>query len=319
MKTIIIGAGAVGLLAAIKFPHAEIIEAAAELPHNHHAVLRFRNTDVSNLTGIKFKKVTVEKGIFRDGVITNHATILDLNQYAIKCTGTVGASRSIKSLSSETRYIAPDDFIEQLANKVGKSRIQFGKSFDFSACTSERPQRVISTAPLGVVLNQLNISIEQSSEINRHVTVWVRRIKLSSCRGCYQTIYFPEPGMVTYRASITDDTLIVESTVIPASDAEVCAVAAAFGVYLYLGDLSQDDDSFKQPSGKMTGLDSDVRRAILFELTNKYGIYSVGRLATFRHVLLDDVVNDLEVIRQLMEADSYLRSKTFSSHMGQLP
>ena len=39
-------------------------------------------------------------------------------------------------------------------------------------------------------------------------------------------------------------------------------------------------------------------------MTNKYKIYSVGRFATWRQLLLDDLINDLKMIDSFITSDS---------------
>ncbi len=55
-----------------------------------------------------------------------------------------------------------------------------------------------------------------------------------------------------------------------------------------------------QKFGKIVQVDEDYRRSIVVRLTEEFGIYSLGRYATWRPLLLDDVVKDIEVIERLM-------------------
>ena len=65
---IIVGAGLAGLLAARCMKHMSpiICEKQSELPNNHSALLRFRSDVVSEMTGIPFKKVSVQKAVINE-------------------------------------------------------------------------------------------------------------------------------------------------------------------------------------------------------------------------------------------------------------
>ena len=58
---------------------------------------------------------------------------------------------------------------------------------------------------------------------------------------------------------------------------------------------------------KITPIDEDTRRWVIETLSQKEEIYSLGRFATWRNILLDDVLKDLQVIKKLMNADLYSR------------
>ena len=65
----IIGAGMSGLLAGQFFRSNKplVIEKQDSLPNNHKALLRFRTEAVSELSGIRFKSVNVQKMINYNG------------------------------------------------------------------------------------------------------------------------------------------------------------------------------------------------------------------------------------------------------------
>lgn len=66
-------------------------------------------------------------------------------------------------------------------------------------------------------------------------------------------------------------------------------------------------DAKVQKYGKIVNVPAARRRSLLRKLTERGGVYSLGRFATWRNVLLDDVANDIEVIRRLIDSDSYGR------------
>ena len=51
-------------------------------------------------------------------------------------------------------------------------------------------------------------------------------------------------------------------------------------------------------------IDDKIRKDFIYTLTEKYNIFSVGRFATWRQLLLDDVVNDISVIERLIASNS---------------
>lgn len=290
MKQITIaGAGLAGLLAGCKFPTARIQDVMPEPTERHKALLRFRDDSVSRLTGIDFKKVRVHKGIW-DGEEFVQPNIQICNSYAKKVLGQI-SPRSIWNLDPVDRYIAPDDFYWQLIDRMG-NRIEFDASVDY---TTGNP--VISTAPMHVVLSEVGIYTPHQFD---RAPVTVQRYKVDRCN-VYQTVYFPNGVDGVYRASITGDTLIVEGVNgIDASD--MANVLLAFW-------LSHDQltplGAVEQKYGKIVSLPDAERKRLLFQLTHKHNIFSVGRFATWRNILLDDVADDLDKVKQLLAASEY--------------
>ena len=46
-----------------------------------------------------------------------------------------------------------------------------------------------------------------------------------------------------------------------------------------------------------------MRKEIIFELTNKYSIYSFGRFATWRNITADRLIHDIEIVGSLMQSN----------------
>lgn len=299
----IIGAGLAGLLAAHAWPQARVLESSEQPKEEHKALLRFRSDAVAQLTGIEFRRVTVRKGIWFGGKFVS-PSIGMANLYAQKVTGSLLGDRSIWNLEPVERWIAPETFYEELVANVG-ARITWGAPIDFSAFErATLPKQldkgpVINTAPLLLVLQAVATPGAVFSAFKRspiRVSRW--RVKDADV---FQTIYFPDPEVQTYRASITGSLLIVESmTELTAAT----SVAQAFG--LKPSQLTQIDE-VEQKYGKIIPLPDAYRKRLLHELTSKYGIFSLGRFATWRNILLDDVVQDIAVLRRLMRASSYDR------------
>jgi len=287
----IVGAGLAGLVAAHAWPQAPVFEASAAPRAGHKALLRFRTDAVSHLVGIEFRKVRVHKGIWADGAF-QAPSILWANNYAQKVLqGRLRGDRSIWEIDPVERFIAPDNLYEQLIDAVG-NRVRWDSPVDFA--DSKSP--IISTAPLTVVLKALNIAAPV--EFPR-ASIRVVRWKISNC-DVFQTTYFPEPWLNVYRASITGDKLIVES-VGELTEDDTYEVGRAFGIRL---EENQFLESIDQKYGKIASIDDAVRKQLLFTLTHNHNIYSLGRFATWRNILLDDVVNDVVAIKRLLKTNS---------------
>ncbi|MBL1375570.1 hypothetical protein, partial [Acinetobacter baumannii] len=152
-------------------------------------------------------------------------------------------------------------------------------------------------------------------------SIIVSRYKLSIPCDVFQTVYFPSPDFGTFRASITGDTLIVESIAnggVENADGEIKKiewnpawdldeVCAAFGIRRK--QLIEDGEPTIQTKGKIIPLGRDERESMIWNLTHEAGIFSLGRFATWRNVLLDDLVSDMDVIERLMTSSSYQKAK----------
>lgn len=289
MKTIV-GAGLAGLIAAHAWPQAWLVEASPQPRNVHRALLRFRTDAVARLTGIDFRRVRVHKGIWLEDKFVE-PNILVANLYAQKVTrGGLLGDRSIWNTAPAERYVAPDTFYEELLEAVG-SRINWGAPAAFA----DMRTACVNTAPLPVVLSELGIT---HSLHFRRSSIRVRRWRLPRA-DVFQTIYFPDPELNLYRASITGNTLIAEFVGEHADDddwEDQIAIERAFGVRL---DGAHELERVAQKYGKIEPVEDAERKALLFRLTHEHGIYSLGRFATWRNILLDDVVDDVAVIKRL--------------------
>ncbi len=287
---LIVGSGLAGLLTAHVFPSADIIEAASEPIQMHNALLRFRSLAVSELTGIDFRTVTVRKGIWSNGGFVE-PNIAAANNYAYKCLGKVVGDRSIWNLDVCQRYIAPDNFYWQLIDRL-RNRISYGEAFAF-----DRP--AISTAPLPIALAALGI---ETDIYFKRAPIHVARFMVADC-DAHQTIYFPDLSTPLYRGSITGNLLILEF-VSEHTEADVTMALKAFGII--------DCDvtalcNVSQRFGKIGNIDAAARKKLIGQLTEEHGIYSVGRFACWRNILLDDVVKDARQVKRLSGLSQYER------------
>lgn len=293
---LIVGAGFAGLLAAHAWPTATVIDAAPGPMAAHKALLRFRSEAAARLTGVTFRKVMVRKGIFygQNFVAPNIALC---NQYARKTIG-LFQDRSVWNMDPVERYVAPESWYEQLLEAVG-SRIKWGlpHNVEFGLPLT------VSTAPMPVNLQTYQLaqwSAESRQQIEfRRSPIRVKRWRIPNC-DVHQTVYFPSLETAIYRASITGSLLIIEEAGGFAPEPHPLLWAErAFGIDPESVELL---DATEQKYGKVDELPAALRKSILFELTSKCNLYSLGRFATWRNILLDDVVDDIAVIKRLMNA-----------------
>jgi hypothetical protein len=290
----IFGAGLSGLIGAMANPKAVVYERNKRDFQGHQALLRFRTNDVSEITGIKFKEVNVIKAIWSDGKERQPTPRL-VAQYSKKNTGCY-ENRSIMDIKTVKRYIAPDDFLQRLI-KDCEDRIYFDYEITERDFIQSRVD-IISTLPLSV--NAKMLGYEFNTERNKSV-IYVNKFKIQNC-DMYTTIYYPDDSTSVYRASITGNTLIIESkATINIDDVELVMLSMG----LYLNSVDEVLTNFKQPMGKLSQVNDSERRVMIYTMSHDHGVYSLGRFALHKNILLDDVAKDVRVIKEMMNDDSY--------------
>ena len=314
---IIYGAGMSGLLAAnmLKKHSPVVCEAAATLPNNHGALLRFRTNAVEIATGIKLKKVYVQKSCLAhpDGILTSSPDIQLQNSYSMKVTGEI-KGRSIMNLEAGERYIAPDDFIEQLAKGT---IIRCGLTLeDLKDVYSKEP--IISTIPMDKLMKIAGWS-DVPSFGYRSITSINAKIYGMPCE-VYQTIYVPFISDRCYRMSITGDTLIIEllDSELPMDESEATEIALHKLKYFFgavgASRMYVDNVSIKrQKYGKLLPINNHQRKTFILAMTDLHNLYSLGRFATWRQILMDDVVRDVRQVDEMIsERSDYARKLKYS-------
>lgn len=300
----ILGAGLSGLIAATQFPDAVVFEAGDATQLSHRAVLRFRSDSLSRLTGIPFRSVTVRKSIWARGRHCRAA--IDLaNMYSRKTNGHFH-DRSIWNLEPVERFIAPESLQQQMVEMIGR-RIKFNHTVTPEEL-AEMPRPIISTIPMPALLKLRGIELGAMAEF-RFKPIVVDRYRVKDA-DVFQTIYYPDDETQVYRASITGDLLIVERITSEPKEGdearrwrELEVVAKSFGLSLH--DLDEIDINHTQRFGKIAPINDAVRRDLIYQATAHDGIYSMGRFAIWKNVLLDDVVKDGAVIKRLINQGSY--------------
>jgi hypothetical protein len=304
MKISIIGAGMAGLLAAnmLRRHQVTVLEKATSLPHNHTALLRFRSPAVSDATGIPFDKVRVRKGLWDGSTIVNEPTLAHSNKYSRIVTGELH-DRSILNLNTEDRYIAPLDFVEQLAKNLD---IQFGN--DVSRPRKEHP--VISTVPMPLMMDW--VKWDRKPEFHYRPIWTIKAILVEPVSFVHQTIYNTQ-DKEWYRATLHDSELTLEFSFDPALSTHQPLDWARDAVYRFFGESIMNErvtvarkitlenvNINHQKFGKIMPIDDRLRKEFMLYLTDHWKIYSLGRFATWRAILLDDVVQDVKRIESMM-------------------
>lgn len=307
-KILIIGAGMAGLLAGnmLRRLPLQIVEKQSKLPNNHHGVLRFRTTAVSDQTHIPFKRVRVFKEIEGD-----YGPIAAAMLYSRKVIGRYQL-RSILSLDPCERYVAPSDFISRMADGLD---IAYGVD-GLEYCKPERREElgpVISTLPMPLLMDATGYDGERPDF--EYCEGWSATMSLGECEA-FATIYFPAPDTNLYRASITGNKLNCEFIGRPSVDqarSAMLRVLPLFGLDVTECMLLSIDVK-ESKYAKLAELDEAGKRKakdFMFWATNRLNIFSLGRFATWRHnLLLDDIVNDVMMIERWISAGSYELQKS---------
>lgn len=309
----IIGAGMAGLLAGgmIRDRKVSIYESASSLPNNHSAVLRFRTTTVGDVLDIQFKQVQMMKAIheWRNPVADSLA-------YSLKCNGTA-TLRSIMSAGPEVhkRYIAPPDLLSQMVDRIN-GEILFDSKVDASAIAKmEGP--IISTMPMPMLMGILGF--KDLPEF-RYVHGFNVNCEVEEFNA-YVSVYVPDPSELFNRVSLTGNRVTIEVSMPGSSSEEVKARMdeirndhcqrskflkdALFCLGIDNAKILSERWSLQRYS-KILPIDESLRRNFIMWATDKYRIYSLGRFATWRPgLLMDDVVNDVRVIRRIIKSGSY--------------
>jgi len=305
----IYGAGIAGLLAGNMFQNATIFEAGSEDQIQHKALLRFRSHAVGDAVGIDFKKVRVNKGIYYNNNY-REPNIQLANMYSKKVIGKF-ADRSIWNLDPVDRFIAPEDFIQQLAERC-KGRVVWNHTLNFTEVFGQT-ENAISTLPMSLIVkfkSQHTNKVDLFTPDFKAEPIIVKRWRIKNS-DIFQTVYFPQDNTNLFRASITGDLLIAEYMV----DAEnkfsdeysTNLIMNAFGIF----DDSEivEIEKVNQRFGKIAPIDDQWRKNFIHDLSMNHNIFSLGRFGTWRNILIDDVLKDIAVVKKLLTASNYERSK----------
>jgi hypothetical protein len=278
-----------GLLAANMLHRLEpvVFEKQSELPHNHSAVLRFRSATVGNVLGIAFKQVTMIKAS-----VEWSNPVADALAYSFKVVGQYRSDRSITAgTKTETRYVAPSGLIARMAKQIPAKAIKLNHNYLFRKNAALDP--VISTIPMPALMQQLDYP--DRPQFIHHAGRNVHAV-IDDC-DAYVSLMVPDPTSPIARISITGSEAIiecVESDPPWTLDGIVTSAANLLGIPRT---KFHDVAGHVQHYAKIQPIDDDLRKAFMFWATDKYGVFSLGRFATWRPgLLLDDLVQDVNKI-----------------------
>lgn len=300
MKITIVGAGMAGLVAAniLRRHQVVVLERAPELPRNHTAVLRFRSLATSDATGVPFSRGVVRKGLWDGERVINEPTLAHLNAYSAIVTAGELHDRSIFNLRSEERWLAPVDFVEQMARCVD---IKFEVSCDLSAMSQKGKPIIISTIPMPFAMDQFGWRDKPEF---KYLPVWTLKAQLlqpitTVCQTLYQT-----NESDWYRATIHNQELTLEYMFDPTPLGSQFPVNLALEKFGYTKGLFNRMVVNKIAIGKILPINEAVRKRFMLWMTEKHNVYSLGRFATWRNILLDDVVSDVKTIEAMIEKET---------------
>lgn len=296
---VIVGAGMAGLLAGNLLRHHQpvIFEKEDALPNNHSAVLRFRTSEIGNRLNIDFRRVVMVKDY-----APWHNSVADALAYSYKVTGEYRTDRSIVAgqVTAE-RWIAPNNFITLMAANI--------TDFEFSHDGMKHgkgPLPIISTIPMPALMVILDYPERNDIEFKWREGFNVKAT-ISNC-DAYVSLLIPDPSCKISRVSITGNELIIE---VPMAMDER-EKSPTFYIQLaahFLGIPIKQIHSptmYRQRYAKIKAIPEMQRKEFMFWATDKFGIFSLGRYATWRPgLLLDDLVKDIGLIDRWIKDGRY--------------
>lgn len=314
-KITIIGAGMAGLLAGAMLRNevAQIWEAQPDLPNNHSALLRFRSSIVGDTLNIPFKKVQVMKASDRW-----RNPVADALSYSIKTNGTATLRSSTTANGQiDERYIAPTNLIQQMADRL-QTPIDFNSPFSAEDSLGLRVMAcpIISTLPMPVLADLFDIDHPEFKWVEGY-NINVDLVGVDA----YVTLYIPDRAKAMNRISITGNRLTIECA-LPGIDqatvagsvrhrnespnlfeVEDCLELLGLNIGCYMPSTYKVS---QQRYAKILPVDERWRKEFIMKMSREYGIFSLGRFATWRPgLLLDDVVNDVRVIQRIIRDGAY--------------
>lgn len=324
---IIIGSGMSGLIAGAVLRNAceKIIEAQPALPTNHSAVLRFKSSIVGDTTNIPFKKVKAIKA-----VLPWKNPIADAMAYSMKSNAGYQL-RSIVTADGSTveRYVAPPNFTEQLA-AAANCEIVFNQKVQREDLM-QPDKKFISTLPMPMLMDLLDYDGQRPEFKSIPGINVMARIK--NC-DMYCSLYIPDPSIGPYRVSINGDLMIAEVALVDERLREMMRYGsltpnaviqeqintwreqafAALGIE-WPSQETCDHSFARQQFAKVVPVDEALRQRFVLHATEHFGIYALGRFATWRPaLLLDDIIHDVRVINRLMAHGNYEYKKSIGAN-----
>lgn len=289
---IIIGDGLTACIAGMMNQQARLI-AGAETP-KHKAIMRFRTPDIERITGIRCKEVTITKSAYWDGEHHSSAPINIANEYSKKVSGGF-YDRSITNLDKCTRWVPPEDLHDRLLDMIG-SRLTYGKQ------DSGAGEVRITTLPLAYNAALYLEDYVNTEFIPDYTTIYVNKFRIHKCN-LWHTTYFPRGGPY-YRMSIEGDIATIES-VLKLNREDIIYAFASMGMDYDKDEVQIVLVNYEQRIGKIHPAAESARKTLIHQMSVLHNVYSLGRKATWRNILLDDVVKDVYQINKMIHQNDY--------------
>jgi len=168
---------------------------------------------------------------------------------------------------------------------------------------------IISTIPMP----ELMLMLEYPHAITfQYKPIWTINIELANV-DVYQTLYVPYIDIHPYRVSITGNKMTLEFATEPLDDHQEL-VEYYMDLLLpkwYHANVYIKSKALKlQNYGKIIPVSDDKRQSFMMWATDNHNVYSLGRYATWRQILLDDLVKDLRLITKwIVQRNNYERRK----------
>lgn len=323
MKMIIIGAGIAGTMAYNYFRKYSPVVYEAKPNRaafiDSDAIIRMKDLAISYLFGTEAKEIEVEKWIHHEGRYYSSTNPFFSCSYSQKVTGT-GAltSRSIENLGKVKRYL-----INPKMN-IPEDQIKFGKIF-YGVCSDSRGKYasfnqdevieydvLISTIPMSVMLLAGGLEIddvEQPASQFWGVSIYTKTFSFQKIFSVdkYYTVYVPDQNTDIYRVNLSPDGIKFEAVYDYCGlDDETCiyAIEEMFGISERELDIDPNQKAKKIGENKIKGIDAELRKRILYQLTSRHNIYSLGRYAIWKNIGVDDLMKDIKRIDQMISAQS---------------
>jgi hypothetical protein len=319
-KIIIIGAGLAGTIAynALRSYDPIVIESKPPTPKikTHPAIMRLRDPQIAKYIGTDCSKIKVTKGIYFDDFPQTSSDIQLNNLYSRKVYGSLG-NRSLNDLGEQERWLIdgyrpPDNIIWNRKVSSIQNGIVNCQNRDNPGTSIEKHKYdiCVSTIPMPAMFNIVGTpkDVLDSTEFDCN-PVYVLRLKLNIPSNIHQTIYYPEPTTSIYRATIQNQTMIIESMDdesypfnVGEWKAELKMICRSFGIEINNIDRSLDYCWKKIPIGKIKPIDEDKRLHYIMWLTDKHNIFSFGRFSVWRPLRTDHLISDIEKIKRIIKA-----------------
>lgn len=342
MRMIIIGAGIAGTMAYNYFRKYSpmVYEAKPNRTAfvDSDAIVRMKDPAIGYLFGTEVKEVEVEKWIWDNGKYYSVCNPLFSCSYSQKVTGT-GAiiGRSIENLGKVKRYlINPKLNISEDQIKFGYSFVGIeakGKAIVGKVQKGEKQKDgqvldvdvvgydvLINTTPLPFLFDMEGIEIDNADELlkDEDINFWeakifTRNFPFQRLVGAhinkYYTVYLPGFSDYTYdiyRVNLSPAGIKFESVheayQLENNDKCFDLIQKLFGIDQK--ELGDPDPVKRIGESKIRDMNSDLRKRILYQITSRHNIYSLGRYAIWKNIGVDDLMKDVKRIDQMISVQS---------------